>query len=343
MKTKKFTQLKKDIRIDMMSMYDVHQILDPCPDEGGGVNQAVLGACSRLHKLGYSEEEITPMVLEWAEVSVSPERLRHIEEVELPRALQKATNSTGEYLSLNPHVVWPKSDPEDVLNFATQWGATTTQWESVQALMDSSPVNPEEGFSTADWLSLFFQDHENICLAESAKGIRVDSLHFWKQSGEVEHARYFTPNPYKSFNQMDAILKKLGLKIMPMRFTRCDKEILTRRYLNTEMDISLKDKSGKPSVWADVLKQYGIFAMDVQASIIRYLQSLNILELHSVLWSGTKSLHALWKAKDYDTTIKFYQEAVRRGVDRCHYPPSQLARCYVPNLQPLLWLNPPIL
>jgi hypothetical protein len=113
--------------IDLRVADDVHQILDPCPDEGGGVNQALLGACTTLHKLGYTDEEIPPMVLEWVEVSVSPERLNHIRDVELPRALRKSLNSNGAYFNTNPHVEWPKSDPQDVLRFAIQWGATTSR------------------------------------------------------------------------------------------------------------------------------------------------------------------------------------------------------------------------
>jgi hypothetical protein len=333
--------------IDLSVVDDVHQMLDPCPEEGQGVNFAVLGAARTLYLLGYrTQEEVWPMIEQWAGASVNQDRLRHIMTVELPRAWNKAQSDTAvpESYSTKPKEKWHLPETEEVFEFAKEWGANSNQWESITEFNRSSPIDlnvlKEEYLSTSDWLHIFFQDDDWLCLAPESWGTEIKPLKDWDAYGINGRygMRYFTPNPFQppyTFTRIPG----LALHITPKRNDESVKH--TRKYIVTEMDIALQDKKGRPSKWAPLLQREGILAFDIQSAILRYLQSLKILTLHSVVWSGTKSLHGLWGASDPDTNKKFFHGAVAHGVDRCHWSPSQLARCYVPKEQPLLYLDLP--
>ena len=66
---------------------------------------------------------------------------------------------------------------------------------------------------------------------------------------------------------------------------------------------------------------------DVQGALIRHLQSLNILKLVSVVFSGNKSLHAYWKAADDEQVNRsLFNTAVALGADKAFWAVSQAGR-----------------
>jgi hypothetical protein len=111
--------------------------------------------------------------------------------------------------------------------------------------------------------------------------------------------------------------------------------VLNRRYLVTELDIA------KGSALALLMDSYGLDSFELQAAVILHLRSLNLLKLCSVVFSGRKSLHALWQARDENTNREFFSQAVALGVDRAHWTLNQGMRIYNPGKgQFLVYLNP---
>ena len=93
-------------------------------------------------------------------------------------------------------------------------------------------------------------------------------------------------------------------------------------------------------------QRHGANHVDVQAGIIGHLKDLGILRLATVVWSGSKSMHAYWYP-DPDETINrsFMEMAVSLGADHHGWTESQFARIANPGKpynQEILYLDPAI-
>jgi hypothetical protein len=304
---------KKPFLIDLSVADDVHQILKPCPAVGEGVHHGILGAVRELALLGYSPEEIAPMVEECVcAAGTTP----------YPREIQDALNKVfgdGDpqlnNLTYEKTPIWPDREPFQAVR-------TAQQYNGLDELLESSPDGRNNiEHTTDDWLDFFYQDTDLLCIGEYRYETDVKSRAEWR--GRVERAVYIVPNVFHS--------KFSG---------RCNENIrMPRKYLLTEMDIS-------PIyiVWRMILQKYRINHFDVQAGIICYLRSLGTHRLASVVWSGNKSMHAYWYPNiDEALNRSFMENAVRLGADKAGWTASQFAR--IPNpgapfYQEILYLDP---
>jgi hypothetical protein len=292
----KMKNKKQKLLIDMSAARDVHQILDPCPPIGEGVHFARHGAICKLALLGFYPDEIREMIVEWG-----PNEPRKIEE-----SLQKVfadgdPRFRGETFTKAP--TWPDPDFSEAMAITREHGKFG-QFELMVKLEDASPIDPYVELTTAEWLSLFYQQTDLLCIGENLCDREVRSLADWNK--RLRYAHFISPNPFR--------FAYLGRK---------NENVLERRYLITEIDIK--------EVWRLLLDRYEIDPFDFQAAIILYLKDLKNLRLHSVVWSGNKSLHALWRAdKDESVNLAFMTEAVRLGVDKAGYALSQFCRIFNP-------------
>lgn len=297
--------------VDLSIADDVHSILPPCPAVHEGVHHAILGVVSELALLGYNPEEIQPMVTEWMSPVTKPYPR------EIPDALQKVFGSGDPRLQNGTFIkapTWPQGDFSEAMAITREHGKFE-QFELMLKLEDASPIDPYVELTTAEWLSLFYQQTDLLCIGENLCDREVRSLADWNK--RLRYAHFISPNPFR--------FAYLGRK---------NENVLERRYLITEIDIK--------EVWRLLLDRYEIDPFDFQAAIILYLKDLKNLRLHSVVWSGNKSLHALWRAdKDESVNLAFMTEAVRLGVDKAGYALSQFCRIFNPlENQRLFYLDP---
>jgi hypothetical protein len=182
-------------------------------------------------------------------------------------------------------------------------------------LEDASPIDPYVELTTAEWLSLFFQETDLLCIGENFWDREVRSLADWNK--RLRYAHYVSPNPFRS-----------------TIWGRNNDNVLERRYLITEMDIN--------DVKRMLLDRYEIDPFDFQAAIILHLKGLNKLPLLSVVFSGNESLHSLWLAdKDEEVNRSFMADAVVLGADKALYAKSQFCGIYNPQEgQRLFYLDP---
>jgi hypothetical protein len=308
-----FKEKKKPFLIDLSVADDVHQILEPCPAVGEGVHHGILGAVSELALLGYSPEEITPMVEEWVGAAGTTPHSR-----EIPDALNKVFGDGDPRLNnlkYEKTPIWPEQEPFRAVR-------TAQQYNGLDELVESSPYGRNNiDHTTEDWLDFFYLDTDLLCIGEYRYETGVKSRAEWR--GGVNRAVYIVPNVFHD--------KSSG---------RCKTNVrMPRKYLLTEMDIS-------PIyiVWRMILQKYRISHIDVQAGIICHLRSLASHKLASVVWSGNKSMHAYWYPHvDQAINRSFMENAVRLGADHTGWTESQFAR--IPNpgdpfFQEILYLDP---
>lgn len=300
--------------IDLATGDDVHSILPPCPAVGEGVHHAILGAVSELALLGYSPDEIEPMVIEWMSPVITPYPR------EIPDALEKVFGSGNPRLrneSFTKSAKWPASNFSDAIQITRNHGRFE-QAELMLKLAEASPVDTMDKdlqLTTEEWLSVFYADADLLCIGENFWDREVRSFSGWKKS--LRYAHYISPNPFRS-----------------AFWGRKNDNVLERRFLITEMDINDAQRL--------VVESYRLDPFDVQAAVILHLQGLGQLPLLSVVWSGKKSLHALWRAdRDDAVNLSFMSAAVSIGVDKAGYTSSQFGRIYNPQEnQPLFYLDP---
>jgi hypothetical protein len=319
--------------IDLSVCDDVHAILPPCPEVGEGVHKAILGAVSQLAFLSYSPEEIPGMVEEWMSPVTTPYPR------EIPDAILKVFGDgdprlNGETFARapkrlgDPHLhggtvakapKWPTADFPNAISIVRARGKLP-EWGHLLELWRSSPYDPSQEISTEDWLTLYYQEDDLLCIGEQKFDREVKPLSNW--CGNVRYAQFISPNPFRS-----------------ELWGRKNDNVLTRRYLVTEMDIQ------PGGVWDLLLQSYQLNSFDVQGGVISHLRELGILKLLSVVHSGRKSLHAYWLADaDERVNLSFMQQAVSLGVDKAGWTISQFARILNPGYpehQELYYLDTP--
>jgi hypothetical protein len=299
-----------DLVIDLSLVDNVHALLPPCPAVGHGVHHARHGAICELALLGYSPNEIRQMISEW-ESNPEPEKIE-----ESLRKVFAGGDPRNRNEIYEKALRWPATDFSRAITITRDHGRLE-QAELVLKLAEASSTytaGKDFQLSTAEWLSLFYQDSDLLCIGESFWDREVKPLSTWKKN--LRYAHYISPNPFRS-----------------ELWGRKNDNAIERRFLITEMDIN--------GVQQLLLKSYQLDPFDVQAAVILHLKSLQKLRLLSVVWSGKKSLHALWKAdKNESVNLEFMREAVALGVDKAGYTLSQFCRIYNPlENQPLFYLN----
>jgi hypothetical protein len=310
---------KPALLVDLSVADNVHEILSPCPSVGDGVHNAILGAVSRLALLGYSPEEIPEMVEEWVRASGTTPYPR-----EIPDALEKVFGDGDPRLGGVTHRAEERIGNADsrgarILTRGKRYERVPTWPELLYAesisiakrrggfdeLVLSSPRPIERvQFSTEDWLDCFYKDTDLLCIGDRPFAIEVKSRSTWR--GHLEHARYIVPNVFQSVYS-----------------GRCNDNVkMPRQFVLTETDIH-----SSVGLWEEFLRHSGADHIDVQAAILSHLKDLGILRLATVVWSGSKSMHAYWYP-DPDETINrsFMETAVSLGADHHGWTKCQFAR-----------------
>ena len=300
--------------IDLAVADDVHQILPPCPAVGEGVHKAILGAVSELALLGYGPEEIPGMVEEWMSPVTTPFPR------EIPDAMAKVFGDGDPRLRgevFEKVSTWPAADISRILEIAR--AGDRTELGHLLELIESSPYDVNVPFGTEDWLDIYYQDNDLLCIGENKFSTEVKSRASWR--GNVRYAQFISPNPFRA-----------------EIWGRKKDNVPVRKYLVTEIDI----QSGIGALGL-MTQSYQLNSFDVQGAIINHLKQLDVLKLLSIIYSGKKSLHAYWQAdSDEKTNGKFMEIAVSLGVDKAGWTLSQFARILnpgAPEYQELLYLD----
>ena len=161
----------------------------------------------------------------------------------------------------------------------------------IQEFLDTSKYKPQ----MHEILEHMYDDNDIVCMGEDVFSMKNDFVENWKHYTEedLQDFQYICPNPMKS---LDDGRKELNVK--------------ERRYIIVESDHDYLAKN-----W------------DGQSSVIQRLTS--ILPLRMVVYSGNKSLHAWYDAREADAEShlwRFEKMAIRLGADRSCLRLSQPCR-----------------
>ena len=257
------------------------------------------------------------MVLEWMSPVTTPFPR------EIPDAMAKVFGDGDPRLRgevFEKVSTWPAADISRILEIAR--AGDRTELGHLLELTESSPYDVNVPFGTEDWLDIYYQNHDLLCIGENKFSTEVKSRASWR--GNVRYAQFISPNPFR--------VRDLGSQ---------------ERQRSRPKVLSHRDgySAGNRRTGSDDRRATELNSFDVQGAIINHLKQREILKLLSIIYSGKKSLHAYWQAdSDEKTNRKFMEIAVGLGVDKAGWTLSQFARILnpgEPEHQELLYLDTP--
>lgn len=208
---------------------------------------------------------------------------------------------------------WPKPDTERI-------GAIVSEGPGLYDLWEGSPVRfDNEASHTEEIIDVLFPEDPLLCCAKSNEVFATRSREVWR--GKLSALALIVPNP----------MIDISGETQAGHLSEHSKLATAKRvYLVIEFDFSERNKQGKDTIWAPLVRKWNedkIAIADACAALILHLD-LSMPTLACVSHSGGKSLHAWFRVRGLEPSrqMAFMREAVSLGADRATWTKSQLVR-----------------
>jgi hypothetical protein len=195
------------------------------------------------------------------------------------------------------------------------------------SLSTLSPVklNPNDESVADNVVDLLFPNGDIVCVGGDA--IDACCAPHKEIQGSLSKAQFLVPNPMRERGEYHYGKEWKPGKTSP----RCDANVLYRRWLVVEFDISRYGRDGKtPTFWKPLIDEWEMEGISAQDAQIRLIQRVTGYEfpLAMIVFSGSKSLHSWFPvtgAREIDIN-NFIDRALNLGADKAAKVPSQYFR-----------------
>jgi len=312
--TKEMRKRKEPLIIDMTAVYDVHQILGPCPEIGEGVHFARHGEICTLARLGYDPDEIREMINEWgppaphkieeslAKVFVDGDpRLDGYRYVSKPKIAKQPEQM---------HEIWRDCCPDGVDILRQQSSLILKAWKLPTCNLNREILGRLYG---GDDLICYGGPNLNKTSTDYCSGYWATTIEKWiLGNGDLSVCPLIVPNP------MTALFGKTK---WGKQSPRClENAAYSRKYLVMDFDLTLEGPFAE--VIIRVVEQMcwsprkAIHSLT--AAVILWLRERTDIPLIMVVDSGGKSLHAWWYVEGLEDSKQrqLFYEAAAFGADQ---------------------------
>ena len=320
-------------------------VIRKTPVPGEGLNRWLYSIAACLIKDRISEDQGVELLFQLAYEKGRDERTARKE----AERLRRLWSGNGPVKSSRPPA--PRPNLDKIREIVSENRAT------VADLAGRSPikVDPNDTDAADNIVDLLFPDGDIICIGfQHWEAACYHHREIFKDDAETVplpmcEVAYIVPNPMRERGHWTSGKQWKEGKPSP----RCDANVLSRRWLCVEWDMSKLSRDGStPTFWKPILDEWesiGIPAKDAQTRLLAHLATFEF-RLAMVVDSGGKSLHS-WFAVAHATEAQiehFMRYAISIGADPAGRVPSQFFR--MPhgtrengNRQPVLFFNPEVL
>ena len=286
------------------------RILDTCPSAGTGVHFWLYAAACALARAGVDPNMAARLIRDG-----SGNCGRYVEAREIAEAIRSAARAVGisgdVTLASEPR---PKAWPAPNFGRIEAIAVTSPGLAGLQAL---SPVKFRgDDRNTEEIVDHLFHDHELVCAGHDKKAFETKTRAEWR--GDLASMPFIVPSPMSALT---------GITTGGRTSARTLSNTGPRRYLPIEFDFAERDKSGRDTSHAPMLRALaddGITVLDLCASMILHLAQYGPL----VVFSGGKPLHGWFHCdgQPEEQVRLFMHYAVGLGADPATWTRNQMVR-----------------
>jgi hypothetical protein len=288
------------------------ELLSSCPTAGTGVHSWLFKCARVLHAFFPDKEELFHLMED-----ASKECGRHVPYNEIADAIQNSGPCAWRpdqrfQQDRKRRPLWPPKNYAQIQEIA-QDGPTIDELES------TSPTRFHGGVHhTEDIIDVLFPGDPLICCGTSPQCFDTRRRELWR--GCMDALSLIVPSPMSA---------RRGLKKNGKESARCLANTGPRKFLVVEFDFAEKDKDGRDTSDAPLLRTLAasrITVTDLCAALHHHLSKLAPLAL--IVHSGGKSLHGWFHAEgEPEMKVKrFMRYAVSLGADHATWTRCQFVR-----------------